>query len=271
MMLRKALFAGSFYDSNATRLKQDFEQWFSKAQIPEIKGKVTGVICPHAGYMYSGFCAAHSYKLLSELTLKTAVILHPSHRGNHFSFSVSPYQEYQTPLGNLELDNEMAEYINAQGAEPIDSWYHQNEHSMEVQLPFLVYIKPDIKIVPVMYGFQNPKVSKHLADILNNTLNDDTVAIVSTDLSHYHSAAEAETMDRKLINNIKTIDIEALNTNIQTGESEACDFAGIVTMLYIARQNGNYIFKELLYTNSGVISGDYKQVVGYLSAVAIKG
>jgi AmmeMemoRadiSam system protein B len=271
VLLRKALFAGSFYDSSPTRLKQDFGYWFNTAQISETTDRVTGVICPHAGYIYSGFCAAHSYKLLSNKQFKTAIILHPSHRGNHFSFSVSPYKEYQTPLGNLELDNKLAGKLFEKGAEVIDAWYHQNEHSMEVQLPFIKYIKPDIKIVPVMFGAQNISVSKALAEILADVIDDETVIVVSTDLSHYHSAKEAELMDKELIEDIMAVDPEVLFTHIREGKTEACGFAGVMTLIFLAKLIGNSSFSVLHYTHSGIASGDYEQVVGYLSASLTEG
>lgn len=270
-MLRNALFAGSFYDSSPSRLKLEIENWIEKAKLPEIREQITGVICPHAGYMYSGFCAAHSFKLLSQRKFKTAIIIHPSHRGNHFSFSVSPYKAYETPLGNLLLNEEMAGSFFANGAEVIDDWYHQNEHSMEVQLPFIAHINPDARVVPVMIGVQNEEVSNRLAELVSGLLDEDTVAVVSTDLSHYHPAQEAENLDRKLIENIKALETEAFYSNIRHGKTEACGFAGVLTMMKIAQKQPESRIVELLYTHSGASSGDYSQVVGYLSAALIKG
>lgn len=269
-MLRKAQFSGSFYDSSPIRLKADFEHWFNDAKLPEIKGKVNGVICPHAGYMYSGFCAAHSYKLLSDSDFETAVLIHPSHRGNHFAFSVSQFDEYQTPLGNLKQNKELAEELFEQGGEIIDDWYHQYEHSMEVQLPFLYYIKPQCKVVPIMIGNQNQAVSKKLADLLNNLTDEKTVIIVSTDLSHYHSAKIAEQKDRKLIDDILSLNTNEFNNDIRSGKTEACGFAGVLSLMYYTL-NSNSQMKEIHYTHSGKTSGDYEQVVGYLSAALVKG
>lgn len=270
-MHRKAIFAGSFYDSSPVRLKQEIKDWIDKAKLPDIRNDIIGVICPHAGYMYSGFCATHSYKLLSQKKFKTAIIIHPSHRGNHFSFSVSPYQTYETPLGKLTLNDDIAESLFAQGAELIDNWYHQNEHSMEVQLPFLAYLNPDVKVVPIMIGNQNKEVSFQLADILSGLLNEETTVVISSDLSHYHSAEEAERMDRKLIENIIALDPEDFYNYIRNGETEACGFAGIMTLMRLAGKFEGSALKELLYTHSGAASGDFSQVVGYLSAALLKG
>ncbi len=270
-MLRKAIFAGSFYDSSPSRLKQEIENWINTSRIPALKEEIMGVISPHAGYMYSGFCGAHSYKLLSQKKFKTAIIIHPSHRGNHFSFSVSPYQKYATPLGELSLNAELAEELFAKGAEVIDDWYHQNEHSMEVQLPFLAYLNPEVKVVPIMIGNQTKEVSSRLSELISGYLDKDTVLVVSSDLSHYHSAQEAEEMDRKLIEQIKSKDTDSFYSSIRTGRTEACGFAGIMTLMHLAEKSEGSSFKELLYTHSGAASGDYGQVVGYLSAALLRG
>jgi len=270
-MLRKAMFSGSFYDSNPNRLQVTFENWFNQAETPDIKGKIIGVICPHAGYIYSGFCAAHSYKILFERNVKTAIIVHPSHRGNHFGFSVSPYREYQTPLGNLYRNDEMAEELLKYGAEEIDDWYHQNEHSLEVQLPFVHYLNPEINIVPVMIGNQSLNVSNKLSEVLFKVLTDEVVIIVSTDLSHYHSADEAKALDRLLITRMISKDLEDFYNNIRTGKIEACGFAGIMTLMQLSNHITDSHIQELFYTHSGITSGDFNQVVGYLSATLTKG
>jgi AmmeMemoRadiSam system protein B len=269
-MLRKAIFAGSFYDASPNALKQQFDNWFEKAELPQTDGRPLGVICPHAGYIYSGSCAAYSYKLLKDSGFKKAILIHPSHRGNHFGYSVSPYDEYATPLGNLPLDKELAEKLMA-GSEEIDDWYHQNEHSMEVQLPLLSYIKPEIKIVPVMLGNQSRQVSQKLADILVNILQEDkeTAIIVSTDLSHYHNSREAETLDNELIDKLEQDDTDAFYQEIVSRQIEACGFAGVLMLMYLSQKiYGSYI-QKLKYTHSGYSSGDFEQVVGYLSAALL--
>ncbi len=271
-MIRKAVYAGSFYEASPIILKKQFDKWFSEAILPNDINKVQGVICPHAGYVYSGACAAYSYKLLSLQTFKTAIIIHPSHRGNHFSLSVSPYSEYETPMGILKQDIPLADVIKSKGLQDIDASYHQNEHSMEVQLPFLAYINPEIKIVPVMIGNQTDEASRQLADILVSVVNekpDDIVIIASTDLSHYHSAEEASRMDRKLIEYVKSNDIKELYNHLMHGKIEACGFAGVLTLMLLANMLKPEKMIELNYTHSGYTSNDYAQVVGYLSAALI--
>ncbi|HOV16001.1 MAG TPA: AmmeMemoRadiSam system protein B [Candidatus Cloacimonadota bacterium] len=270
-MVRKAMFAGSFYEGNPAFLKKEIEQWFEQAQVPKAEGRICGIICPHAGYMYSGSCAAHSYKFLSQVPFTRAVIIHPSHRGNHFGYSLSPFTEYQTPLGDLKVSRELDELL-ASGSDNIDPWYHVNEHSMEVQLPFIKYINPDAEILPVLLGNQCDKISKQLADKLFPLFkdkNDKTVIVVSSDLSHYLSAQEAESMDGKLIEHILADDIGDFYHSIATRRTEACGFGGILTLMYLAKMITGAKFYKLRYTHSGEASGDYGQVVGYLSAALL--
>lgn len=270
-MVRKAIYAGSFYDSDPNQLLKDFSKWFEQAKLPEQIGKAFGVISPHAGFIYSGPCAAHAYKLLSQTSFQTAVIIHPSHRGNHFRYSVSPYDEYITPLGNLKLDEVMADKIRQGGAEEIDAMYHQNEHSMEVQLPFLKYARPDAKAVPVMIGIQDLTTAEKLAENLSDLIDDNTVIIVSTDLSHYYDAKEAERLDRRFIADVLSGDPKQLYEDIRTGRCEACGFAGVLTLMLLSRTQSKAQISELIYTNSGEASGDFSQVVGYFAASFSKG
>jgi MEMO1 family protein len=271
-MVRKARYAGSFYDSSPQALTGLFKQWFEQASLPDYDDNTIGVICPHAGYIYSGSCAAYSYKLLSQHPFKKAVIIHPSHRGNHFGYSLSPFTEYQTPLGTLigskELDDAMAA-----GSDQIDLTYHENEHSMEVQLPFLKYINPDVEILPIMLGNQCDKVSVKLAELLLALLdhdNNETVIIVSTDLSHYLSAHEAENMDGKLIGQVLDNDIDNFYHSITSRRTEACGFGGILSLMHLTHSLESSYFRKLHYTHSGYASGDLDQVVGYLAAALFK-
>jgi AmmeMemoRadiSam system protein B len=271
-MLRRAAFAGSFYEANPNTIKKNFDLWFKQAVIPQDIQKLYGVICPHAGLMYSGACAAYSYKLLSTFNFRTAIILHPSHRSNHFGFSVSPYDEYETPFGNLSLDSKLAEFIEHKGAQKIDTTDHQNEHSMEVQLPFLAYINPEIKIVPVMLGNQSETVSLELAEILAEIVAaypEEVGIVISTDLSHYYSAREAERKDKLLIEYLLKLDAEQFIEEIRNRKIEACGFGGVYTIINLAKKIAGSRMIELNYTHSGYVSNDFDQVVGYLSAALV--
>lgn len=270
VMLRKAAFAGSFYDANPQSLKIQMNNWFDEIDLPDVSDKLLGVICPHAGYVYSGSCAAYSYKVLDRSKIKTAIIIHPSHKGNHFGFSIPNYDEYETPLGNLKADKLLAEKLMKHSDE-IDDYYHQNEHSMEVQLPFLFHINPDINIVPILIGRQDYDVSKDLAKLLIKQVDfNSTAIIVSTDLSHYLGSEVANAMDGRLIDYITTTDTELFYDNIIHHRIEACGFCGILTLMHMTKYLNDSYIKKLHYTHSGYTSGDFDQVVGYLSAALLQ-
>jgi len=270
-MLRRAQFAGGFYDASPERLRHSFDKWFATATLPEGLAQPLGVIVPHAGYIYSGACAAYAYKLLSHYDIHTAVLIHPSHRANHFGYSVSPYTEYQTPLGQLKRRDDWAEGLS--GAETVDSYYHQNEHSMEVQLPFLVYIKPQITVLPVMIGRQSRPVSEVLANEIFTLVKAEwkhTIIIVSTDLSHYHNIREAERLDKALIEHLTQGRLEEFYDSIVTQKTEACGYAGVLSLMYMQKKFPSTRMVELHYTHSGFTSGDFSQVVGYLAAAMVR-
>jgi hypothetical protein len=270
-MIRKAIYSGSFYEDNPAKLKLHMDKWFRDIEAKVNSEAPIGLICPHAGYMYSGFCAATAYKTLENKDIKTSIIVHPSHRANHFGLSISPFTEYETPFGNLLLDGDIAQSLCNESTEVIDAEYHQSEHSMEVQLPFLYYLNPNIKVVPIMIGNQNKRISQVLSEMLIKYTDKETVIIVSSDLSHYHTAEIATQMDRVLINNIIALDTDSFYKDTFSRETEACGFAGILTMMNIAKLLDESKITELMYTHSGFTSGDFNQVVGYLSAILYRG
>lgn len=272
-LISKAVYAGSFYDDNPSTLRSQLDYWFAQAVIPEYTEKIKCIISPHAGYEYSGFCAAHAYKLMRKQQYKTAIIIHPSHQRAGFAFSVNQYEQYQTPLGNLNLRKDWADKLIQAGSAVIDHSYHQQEHSMEVQLPFIAYLDLDIRILPIMMGNQNPKVGLALATALWElilTEPDDTIVIISTDLSHYHSQSIATKKDRQLIDLLVANATNEFWIQIKNSSIEACGFGGLLVMLHLATLWGKCSFSELLYTDSGDKTRDKTQVVGYLSAALIQ-
>ncbi|MBM4404295.1 MAG: AmmeMemoRadiSam system protein B, partial [Candidatus Cloacimonetes bacterium] len=224
---------------------------------------------PHAGYVYSGKCAAYGFQRISHLAIDSFIIIHPSHRANSFGFSVSPFTSYQTPLGVLTIDKDIAGSLEVSGAEQIDPWYHQNEHSMEVQLPFIQYFYPETKICPVMMGDQSPASVETLSYALDKVLSaaeKQVMIVISSDLSHYHRAKVAEALDTKVIEHINALDANALMSDLRKGECEACGGAPIAVLLRLAALRNASRVEILNYTHSGHTSGDHSQVVGYLSA-----
>jgi len=272
-MIRNPVVAGSFYPGDSSILMKQINNYLQNAGVNNCHNEILGVISPHAGYVYSGQCAAYSFNALQKRSFKTAVIIAPSHRFGDFDFSVDDFNEYLTPLGSVKVDlnivNELKEKYDLISTRSASSM----EHSLEVQLPFLQKINPKAKIVPILLGRQNENNSKKLASILAEYFQDQldsTVFIVSSDLSHYHTQDEAIEMDTRLLNNIKEMNSEQIVKAMKDVTIEACGIGGILVLLHIAKKLGYKNSSILDYRNSGDVSGDYKQVVGYASACIYK-
>jgi AmmeMemoRadiSam system protein B len=228
------------------------------------------VIAPHAGYIFSGRVQAYSYCLIKDLDIQTAVIIGPAHQKHFKGLSVNLDNVYKTPAGLIEVDLELAELLVLQDSKIASNQEaHLREHSIEVQLPFLQIIQPEVKIVPILIGDQNWETS----EILKNALISVTkktgkkiVIIASTDLSHYHPHVEAQSLDKVLRSDVMNMDPRAFYKNVQEGNSEACGFGGMLTGMMLAGELGEGKSAELLYMDSGEVSGDRNKVVGYLSA-----
>ncbi|MBT4575746.1 MAG: AmmeMemoRadiSam system protein B [Candidatus Cloacimonetes bacterium] len=272
-MNRNPVVAGSFYPGDSSVLTKQINNYLQNANIKLEEEELLGVISPHAGYVYSGQCAAFSFKALQQKEFDTAVIIAPSHRFADFDFSVGDYDEYLTPLGGVkvakDIVNELKNKYN------MGTTYHASniEHSLEVQLPFLQKIKPDAVIVPILLGKQSLENSEKLAAILAECFEEKlerTVFIVSSDLSHYYESDVATAMDNELLKNFEDMDFNKMGSDFQLGKIEACGMGGILTLMNLAKHFDYKGIENLDYRNSGDVSGDYKQVVGYLSSCVYK-
>ena len=268
-MIRKTVHAGTFYPRFGDQIRSQIESWQKEASPAPESERCLGLILPHAGYVYSGRCATLGMASIAKESIDAVIILHPSHQGNHFDFSVSPYAEYETPLGNLNLDTELYKLISPHGDSDLDLSYHSLEHSLEIQLPLIRYFFPQATICPVMIGNQIPSVAERLSEILYNVVYRSSrriLILVSSDLSHYHPAARAEVMDAQLAEYIIDLDPEGLWKADQMGKIEACGIGGIMSLLLLARHYSAIEPRIINYTHSGKVSGMDQQVVGYLAA-----
>ncbi len=268
-MIRKAMFAGSFYPRFAKTLERDMGEWLSTIKASYGSERLLGVIVPHAGYMYSGRCAAYGFHRLQNQGIDSLIVLHPSHRGAHFDYCVAPYDQFETPFGPIDRDAEIFEMLQLREVSTVERWYHENEHSLEIQLPFIKRFFDGVPINGIMFGNQTPEVAKRLAlqlsDVMAKT-NKRIGIVVSTDLSHYRPANKAELMDANVIRYVRELDPEGLWQAFDSGKAEACGMGGLLTMLYLAKLYRSSKTQILSYTHSGIVSGANDQVVGYLSA-----
>ncbi|MBN2374555.1 AmmeMemoRadiSam system protein B [bacterium] len=267
-LVRQPAVSGQFYPSDPKGLRDSIQQFLQQASPAKPKGRLKALICPHAGYQYSGQVAAFSYKLLEGEDFDTVILLGPSHRFNLKGISVWPSGTYKTPLGDVKINKRVAaQLLESSNFTRFEKQAHMNEHSLEVQIPFLQAVLKDFLIVPVLVNRLSTseiiQISRKIASLLNDS---GTLLIVSTDLSHYHPYDEANDMDKKAIDAIKNIDIEGLMELLKNGESEICGETSVMLLLETVKHMGHSVKIDLIkYANSGDTSGMKDRVVGYAS------
>jgi len=269
--VREPAVAGMFYPDNVDELKSNINSHLNDAQLDRKFEDVFGVVSPHAGYPYSGLSAAYAYNVLKDLVLETAIILSPSHREYFKGNSIYEGSAYRTPLGDMPVDKTLAvELADAGEFMFLGNNGHGSEHAVEVQIPFLQLVKPEIKIVPVVIGDQNKVYIDSLAEALSKIMNKNRVIITSTDLSHFHKKSDADYLDTIIEKHIDNFNYDSLQSDLEKRTCEACGGGGIVAMMKAAEICGYNHSNVLSRTDSGDTSGDNSSVVGYLSAVIYK-
>lgn len=284
-MARKAAVAGTFYAGNPERLANDVEWCFLNGlgpgslpkTAPERRGNVVGLVCPHAGFQYSGSTAAFAYTTLAEDGAPdVAVILGPNHYGHGAPVAVSTEEEWETPLGIVRLDKDAADAIvsGCRYAAADDS-PHSSEHSVEVQLPFIQYTCGEhTRIVPIAISNLEPDDAMELATELGKTLAStlegrSAVVIASTDFSHYVPHQVATDTDEMAIREILLRDPKSLIMTVHTNRISMCGAIGTAVMLEACGRMGATKARKLAYHTSGDVTGNYSEVVGY-AAISIE-
>jgi AmmeMemoRadiSam system protein B len=266
--IRQPAVAGMFYTANPKALDREIDQMLEEVIVPQIKGSLVALIVPHAGYTYSGATAAHAYKLLQINPVQTVIVISPSHREYFKGISIFNGDAYRTPLGNVALDSTLIDdLMKDENIIELSDRGHLAEHAIEVQLPFLQKVLGDFKLVPVIMGDQNRELCYHLSNKLAKVLKGKNALIVaSSDLSHYHTADEADALDKITIDDLIKFDHEQLAHDIENARTEACGGGPIIAALSAAKMLGANHVEILHHCNSGNITGERDAVVGYLSA-----
>ncbi len=280
--IRRPCQAGVFYAGTAESLKKQIEDCFlhklGPGKIPETvkKGqrRIIGLICPHAGYMFSGAVAAHAYyKLALDGKPDVVVLFGPNHTGHGSALAVMNEGFWRTPLGDVEVDSEMANRVVRESRiVDIDDSAHRFEHSIELQLPFLQYLYgSEFKIVPICFLMQDltsaREVGKAVAKVL---VEKNGIIIASSDMTHYESKESAERKDKTALEAIETIDEAKLYSIIQSHHVSACGYGPIAALMTAAKILEAKMAKLLCYKTSGDVTGDYSSVVGYAAVCFTK-
>jgi len=245
------------------------------AEFEPPRGRLDAVIAPHAGLMYSGPVGAHAYKAATALgPYDAAILVGPSHHIAFDGVALYPSGAFDTPLGPVAIDQELADEIA--GSSPIVRLFpdaHRREHSLEMQLPFLRRLMPDVPIVPMLMGFQTRETIQALAAVLASVGGGRrTLLVASTDLSHFFDAVKARDLDLRVEACVAEADPQRLLEIFEQypeedrGRFVACGGGPAIAVMLAARARGARHGRVLKYGHSGEISGDNSQVVGYLAA-----
>jgi len=276
--VRQPAVAGLFYPRHREELAREVDRYLAEVRPAPVK-RLRGLVCPHAGYDYSGPVAAVAYKQLEGRDVDTVIVMAPSHYADFDGASVPDVDAYETPLGPVRLSpraKELADVrplvTNPKCDVTRPSWWRQApkelppfgedtphtwEHSLEVQLPFLQRTLEDFTIVPMVFGRVDPE---EVAKALQGALDDKTILVASSDLSHYLPYEVAQQLDSSCVRAICDLDVDRI------GRADACGKGPILTLIHLAKKNG-WRAKLLDYRNSGDTSGDKSGVVGYAAIV----
>ncbi len=271
-MVRRPAVAGQFYPGEERKLREKIEECFTHELGPgslpskednegEGKRKIKGLVCPHAGYAFSGPIAAHSYEaLVKDGIPETIIILGPDHHGLGAGIAVSD-EEHKTPLGRVKIDDKMVDsLVEDDDFIQVDNTAHQREHSLEVQLPFLQFFSDSFKVVPICYNRQDLKSAKRVGKKIRETIEgEDAVVIASTDFSHYVLKKNAERKDNKAIEHIVANDPEGFLDKVQKENISICGYGPVVSMMI---GSGGKEGELLKYATSGDVTPQ-REVVGY--------
>jgi AmmeMemoRadiSam system protein B len=274
--IRPAAVAGSWYPGTAGALARDVDAHLAGVDAAALpKGRLDAVIAPHAGLMFSGPVGAYAYKAASlSGPFDVAILVGPSHFAAFDGVSVYPSGAFETPLGAAAIDGGVVrELLDASPiVQPLPA-AHRREHSLEMQLPFLRRLLPDVPIVPLLMGDQTADTIRALASALTVAAPDRRVLLVaSSDLSHYFDAATAERLDARVRDAVAAFDAAALlelferTPEGERGRFVACGGGPMIAVMLAAQARGARHGRVLRYMHSGQISGDNSGVVGYLAA-----
>ena len=273
MAVRPAAVAGTWYPGSASQLASAVRRHLesaardASAAVPPDAAPIA-LIAPHAGLVYSGRVAAYGYALLQSHRFDTIVLVGPSHYLGFDGASIWSQGAFETPLGNLRVDHDLASAIAAQCPSVEDRpEAHAREHSLEMQLPFLAALAPRTPIVPIVMGFQTRETAYALADGIVAAVGGRRVLLVaSSDLSHFYDAQTASALDHEVIARVDALDDEGLMALLERRADHACGGGPMVTVLRAARALGATTSCVLRYADSGDVSGDKSSVVGYMAA-----
>lgn len=265
-MIRNPSVAGYFYPASKAELRATIAKYVDKNAPRE---EVVGLLVPHAGYQYSGAVAGAT---ISRVNFKdTFIIIGPTHSGMGKPFSVMPEGTWRTPLGDVEVDSELARKIVAVSEYAEEDYAaHEDEHAVEVQVNFLQYIKPDVRIVPIILAGAAVDIYKEIGRAIARSIKElgrETVILASGDMTHREPQARAKEKDMKAVEAMLALDEDELTRRYNNLHITMCAHGPVVTLIAAAKELGVSGAELVKYQTSGDSTGDYDEVVGYAGVI----
>ena len=272
--------SGIFYPSEPLELQRLIEQSFRDQKFgpgrippPESKRRIYGIVSPHAGYVYSGAVAANGFYEVSSMDFDNVVMIGPNHYGIGTGVATMRNGVWETPLGGIEINPDLVSEICKSGIIDFDDFAHSRDHCLEVQIPFLQYIKKnkEIRIVPIILIMQDIKTAIDIGEAIAQSIvsTSNTLLIASSDFTHYESNDEAHRKDSELIKAILSLNISEFYTVLDRFAVSACGYGAIASVMKAVKDLGATKGELLKYATSGNVTGDMSAVVGYSSIIFV--
>ncbi|MEO0074867.1 MAG: AmmeMemoRadiSam system protein B [candidate division WOR-3 bacterium] len=272
-MIRTPVVSGQFYPADSKTLTKTIDDLLNQVKVPAISGHIYGIVVPHAGYPYSGFTAAHAYKIIANQDIQTVILLGPTHQVFLNDFAIYGEGTWQTPLGEVEIDTNLANVLIKSYSKIKNlPQAHNQEHSLEVQIPFLQRTLKNIKIVPIMMLEPSYDECQKLAKTIAHVCQDKKVLVLaSSDLYHGYSYTDCQKTDALTLSYLTKYDPAGLYKALQTNKAQACGGYPIVVAMLTAQHLGADKSRILYQTNSNDVIGERGgYCVGYASAIFFK-
>jgi AmmeMemoRadiSam system protein B/AmmeMemoRadiSam system protein A len=268
-MIRNPVVAGYFYPDDPDELRSVIQETIDEEAVKE---DVIGLVIPHAGYIYSGPVTGAT---LSRINFAdTFIIIGPSHTGMGKPISIMTEGSWRTPLGEVEIDSELGKLILAECKHmEEDQRAHNREHSIEVQLPFLQYLKADFKFVPIIFGYAKTDIYLEIGKALASAIKKSdrkVIIIASSDMNHYEAQDVTREKDNEAIGAMLDLNENELIKRVREFNITMCGYAPAVSLIYAAKELGARGAELVKYMTSGDTTGDYSSVVGY-AGIIIRG
>ena len=270
-MIRKPVVAGQFYPAEKNDLENMIKYCMKHKYGPGNKPilsheKIFGVVCPHAGYVYSGPTACYSYKSIVSQNPELVIIIGPNHFGIGKKAATMVDVQWETPLGMVQVDSESAKQVSEiSNFIEIDEYSHSQDHSLEVQIPMMQKLfSKDFQILPIILRTQDMEIAMDVGNTVSEIAKrKNAIIVASSDFTHYEENSFAHQQDKALIEPILDMDVEKFYQVLIKKRVTACGYGAIASAMIACKNLGATKGKLLSYTTSGDVSGDTRSVVGY--------